>query len=438
MTEPRQYSAMDWKTAGIAFGMALAIYFFTLAPAITLEYSGQLVVAANHLGVARPPGYPVWTLLAKGFITLFPLATYQGHPNPAWAVNLMSAVFGALACGLLALLASRESRQLASASRPMPAAIGVFSGIAAALLFALSPAMWSQAVIAETHTLTAFHFLLLLALSLRWMTTRDERGAYLPAFLFGFGLSISPMLVLHAPVLLLAAAFVSRQALARVAIAMTLFLGFIAAEYRIGSASPAAAAAVLGATLAAVLLLAMFRPSRPAAGLLLLLLAGLIPYVYLPLASARNPPMNMGQAHTWTGFWHVLNRGQYESLGRPLNPFAAPVEFARQLAWYARLAAAQFSAPLAALALVPAGAIPWLPRSGRKTLALALAAFAAFALGVLIGAKPMPDVQNTFAARVLFIPSFALLALLAGLGLALLIRGGARLAATYGTSTAMR
>ena len=436
MTEPRQYSAMDWKTAGIAFGMALAVYFFTLAPTITLEYSGQLVVAANRLGVARPPGYPVWTLLAKGFIELFPFASYQGHPNPAWAVNLMSAVFGALACGLLALLVSRESRHLASASRPMPASIGVFSGIAVALLFALSPAMWSQAVIAETHALTAFYFLLLLALSLRWMATRDERGAYLPAFLFGFSLSISPMLLLHAPVLLLAAAFVSRQALARMAIAMTLFLGFIAAEYRIGSPSPTAAA-VLGATLAAVLLLAMFRPSRPAAWLLLLLLAGLIPYVYLPLASARNPPMNMGQAHTWTGFWHVLNRGQYESL-RPLNPFAAPVEFARQLAWYARLAAAQFTAPLAAFAFVPAAALPWLPRPGRRTLALVLAAFAAFALVVLIGATPLPDLQNTFAARVLFIPSFALLALLAGLGLALLIRGGARLAAIYGTSTAMR
>lgn len=421
MTEPRHFSTPDWKAAGIACGLALAVYFFTLAPTITLEYSGQLVVAAHHLGVARPPGYPVWTLLAKGFIELFPFASYQGHPNPAWAVNWMSAVFGALACGLLALLVSRESRHLAPDSRSMPAANGVFAGIAAALLFALSPTMWSQATIAETHTLTAFYFLLLLALSLRWTASRNERGAYLLAFLFGFGLSISPMLVLYAPVLLLAAAFVSRPAPARLAGALALFLGFIAAEYRIGSASPTAAAAVLGATLAAVLALAMFRPSRPVAWLALLLLAGLIPYVYLPLASARHPPMNMGQAHTWAGFWHVLNRGQYESL-RPLNPLADPLAFGRLGIWYVRLAAAQFTAPLAALALVPAGALPWLPRSGRKTLALVLAAFAAFAGAVLIGARPSPDVQNTFAARVLFIPSFALLALLAGLGLALLIR----------------
>ena len=141
MTGFRYAAAPDWKAAEIAFGLALAVYFFTLAPTITLEYSGQLVVAAHHLGVARPPGYPVWTLLAKGFIELLPLASYQGHPNPARAVNWMSAVFGALACGLLALLVSRESRHLAPDSRPMPAAIGMVAGIAAALLFALSPTM---------------------------------------------------------------------------------------------------------------------------------------------------------------------------------------------------------------------------------------------------------------------------------------------------------
>ena len=49
MTEPRHFSTTDWKAAGIAFGMALAVYFFTLAPTITLEYSGQLVVS---LGLA--------------------------------------------------------------------------------------------------------------------------------------------------------------------------------------------------------------------------------------------------------------------------------------------------------------------------------------------------------------------------------------------------
>lgn len=82
-TRPRYFAASDWMAVGIAFFLALLVYVLTLAPTVTLEYSGALVVAADHLGVARPPGYPIWTLVAKGFICLFPFATYHGHPNPA-------------------------------------------------------------------------------------------------------------------------------------------------------------------------------------------------------------------------------------------------------------------------------------------------------------------------------------------------------------------
>lgn len=426
MTLERQDTTVAWIAAGIAFGVTLLVYVCTLSPTVTLEASGQLVVAANHLGVARPPGYPVWTLLARGFIALFPFATYQGHPNPAWAVNFMSAVFGALACGLLAGLVSRGSQQLFPEPRSAPARICAGAGIAAALLFAFSPVLWSQAVIAETHTLTNFFLLLLLALALRWISTGDNRSAYLLAFLFGLGLSISQLLILFAPVLLLAAAFVSRKALARLTPAVALFLGFLFAEFLWGKTKPVYGAAALGTLLAIALLLAVFRRTRPTAFLLILLLAGLLPYAYLPLAAAHHPPMNMGQACTWQGFWHVLGRGQYEALVLS-NPFAAPLKFAHQLAWHFRLAASQFTAPLAILALVPIFSLPWLNRPARRSLALVLVAFFCFAIVLVIGVNPQLDIQNTFIARVVFIPSFALLALLIGIGLAILMDGmGAR------------
>ena len=130
MTESRYFASIDWKAAAIAGGLAFIVYLATLAPTVTLEYSGALVVAADHLGVARPPGYPIWTLLAKGFICLCPFAEYHGHPNPAWAVNLMSAVFAALACGLLAGLTCRVAREI------VPERFGgAIAGIAAGLLF---------------------------------------------------------------------------------------------------------------------------------------------------------------------------------------------------------------------------------------------------------------------------------------------------------------
>jgi len=269
MSGSRIFTASDWKTAGISFFAVLTLYVYTLAPTVTLEYSGALVVAANHLGVAKPPGYPIWTLLAKGFICLFPFAKYQGHPNPAWAVNLMSAFFGALACGVLALLVSHESKHLFPGNwnaQQNSGRIGAVTGVVAALLFALSPAMWSQAVIAETHTLTNFYMLALLALSLRWSVNGGMGMACILAFGFGLGLTVSPLLILFAPVLLLAAAFVSIRMLARMAVAVTLFLGFILAEYVWGRAQPSMGAFILYAILETTILLAHCLPCSVAHG----------------------------------------------------------------------------------------------------------------------------------------------------------------------------
>ncbi|MCL5269577.1 MAG: DUF2723 domain-containing protein, partial [bacterium] len=47
-----------------AFGIALGLYVRTMAPTVTLEDSGEFIAAAYCLGVAHPPGYPLWCLLA--------------------------------------------------------------------------------------------------------------------------------------------------------------------------------------------------------------------------------------------------------------------------------------------------------------------------------------------------------------------------------------
>ena len=414
MTGTRIFGSYEWKSAGIAAFLAFVVFRATLAPTVTLEHSGALVVAADHLGVGRVPGYPVWTLLAKGFIELVPAAPFHGHPNPAWAVNWMSAFFGALACGLLAALACRLARAAAASG-----ALSAVSGIAAGLLFACSPVLWSQAVVAETHTLTNFYFLALLALALRWIETADRKSPYLLAFLAGLGLAVSPLLILFLPVLLLAAALTSFKDFARQSAAALLFCGFLLVEFKWGRLRPATGAAGLGLALGLAGLLAVFRPTRAVAGLFLLLLAGLIPYVYLPIASDHNPPMNMGYARTWEGFWHVVSRGQYEAMV-PLDPFAHPGIFFRDLAWYIRLVTSQFAAPLAALALVPVAALRRLDRRAQAALLLVLGAWFCFAVVVLVGANPQVDVQNTWVARPLFLPSFALVALLIGAGWAIL------------------
>ena len=83
--------------AGIVFFAALFLYAWTLAPTVTLVDSGELIVAARSLGIAHPPGFPLWVMLAH-LASLVPLGSV------ALRINFSSAIFGALAAAMLTLV----------------------------------------------------------------------------------------------------------------------------------------------------------------------------------------------------------------------------------------------------------------------------------------------------------------------------------------------
>jgi tetratricopeptide (TPR) repeat protein len=111
-TRRRLFTRGDWLVFWVCFLVSLGVYTHTLAPSVTLEDSGELVVAADYLGVPHPPGYPIWSMLAWFFQWVLGFITFRGQPNPAWGVSFMSAFFGALACGLIGLLVSRSGQHL--------------------------------------------------------------------------------------------------------------------------------------------------------------------------------------------------------------------------------------------------------------------------------------------------------------------------------------
>ena len=55
----RFFQRADWLSFGVAFGLALAVYAFTLAPEVTLEYSGIYSASAMYPGDSIPPGHPI-------------------------------------------------------------------------------------------------------------------------------------------------------------------------------------------------------------------------------------------------------------------------------------------------------------------------------------------------------------------------------------------
>ncbi|KAK7804815.1 hypothetical protein U0070_001199 [Myodes glareolus] len=77
------------------FAAVAAVFTVTLPRSLPGGDSGELITAAHELGVAHPPGYPLFTLVASLAITLFPFGSV------AYRVNLLCGLFGAVAASLL-------------------------------------------------------------------------------------------------------------------------------------------------------------------------------------------------------------------------------------------------------------------------------------------------------------------------------------------------
>jgi uncharacterized membrane protein len=110
---------------------SLALYVRTLAPGLLYGDSGEFQTLAYSLGMSHPTGYPVYILLARLF-TLLPLG------DPAWRVNLFSAVLGALTIACVYLI-----MRMLSGWR--------LAAVAAALTLAITPLFWYFSIITELY-----------------------------------------------------------------------------------------------------------------------------------------------------------------------------------------------------------------------------------------------------------------------------------------------
>ena len=203
------FRRVDWASFWTGTLMAFLVYFFTLGPSVGLEDSGELATAANALGVPHPPGYPIWTMICWGFCRLFDWVTFRGQPTPAYAVSLASAVAGALAAGITAMLITRSGSDMLSDLRGengrdeerSSAFDTLFSwagGVGGALAFAFSPVMWSQSTIVEVYSLGALFLMWVFLLTYQWMKAPRDKTLWLLAFVFGLGLTNYQVLLLAA------------------------------------------------------------------------------------------------------------------------------------------------------------------------------------------------------------------------------------------------
>lgn len=262
--------AAGHRALSIALGLgtaltALALYVGTLAPTV-LYYDPRGIydsvtfqVYAYILDIPHPTGYPTYTMLAHLF-------TYLPFGNVAYRVNLASAVFGAAGVAFVfAACLMLTGRRWASAG--------------ATLLFAVSEAFWSQAVIAEVYTLNVLLVMLVLVTLLAWQRRRTNRLLLLAAFLMGFAMTNHMTSGLLLPAGMLFVALVDRSRLFD------------------------------------------WRLVLKGIGLFLV---GLTPYLYLPIRASMNPPVNEMNPSTLGNFLILVSGQKFENRMFAFSPLELP------------------------------------------------------------------------------------------------------------------
>jgi hypothetical protein len=287
------------------------VYLLTMAPGMTFIDAGELAAVTHTLGIAHPTGYPTFTMLGWLWSKL-PLG------DGIYRMNLFSAVLCAIASGvyvhLIWLLLGLSRARKVQASRKakarngqgarrlpeLPDDIRLLLSVFGALTIALSETFWSTSLSIEVYSL---HILLMAFVLWSFAAAvldqkqqepaRSRRLWLLFAFLFGLAFTNHMTSILFIPAF--AAVFFRR-------------FGVKADAWkRVGLAVPA-------------------------------FIAGLLPYLYLPLRAAASPAMNWGNPATLERiFWHVSGK-QYrvwlfasgESARRQLQYFVSsfPMEFA--------------------------------------------------------------------------------------------------------------
>lgn len=371
----------SWLLGGalcIAYLINFIFYLLTLAPTVTFEDSGELITAAFNLGIPHPPGYPLFTLLGR-FFTLLPFGTI------AYRVNLMSAFFtaaaGVFVCWTTILLIENTFMQSGFIKKMPYRIIEILTlsmGVCTAVLFGTARTTWEQAVITEVYGLNSFFMAIFLFLAIWFMRMSDLSGKkkvlLLMSYISGLALTNHTTSLMFVPL---------------VGIFILIFGKKLLLNRKV-----------------------LFKS-------IIFYILGLTPYIYLPIASAKNPVLDWGNPENLTNFINVITRQQYnDGTKQTLEGFIAQFGF-----FCSDLLIKQWM-PL--VLLFAAAGLFFLFQKNRSVFYFVLCVLF-FAMPVTIWmtnidiASPTEGIENKAVVTVFYIPAYLVTAILIGIGLFRLI-----------------
>jgi hypothetical protein len=189
----------NWRLArsnlipGLVFGVVFALYAATAAPGVLFGDPSEYQFIPAIGGIAHPPGYAFYTLLAKLWQTLVPLGTI------AFRTNLLAAAVGAWAVTAVYLVVRDLGERVKEGSRPLIPHVPTYSATFAALSLSAAPDLWQHAIHANAHIVSAALAVTHLWLLIRWQ--RAGRDRWLAAFFLtlGFAAAHHPITLMGIP-----------------------------------------------------------------------------------------------------------------------------------------------------------------------------------------------------------------------------------------------
>ncbi len=233
------------------------VYLLTLFPTVAAyRDAGELACVGYLLGVAHPPGYPLYTLCTYIFGRIIPFGNF------AYRINIFSSIVSAISSTLLFWLFNYFVKNFYGKRNFVILAIGYLLS----LVFSFGYLQWYLSLVSEMYTFNVLFATLLLIFCSRYFFL-SKKSIYILFFIFGWGITNRIDLIFFAPILIF------------------VFLNYIKQ----------------GKNLKNILSLAF------------LFLLGVSCYLYMPLRSTKNPYIDWNDPQTFNRLYSSLVRKTHGS-----------------------------------------------------------------------------------------------------------------------------
>jgi hypothetical protein len=231
----------------LLFFITFPVYAYNLSPGIYGGDSGDFASAIITKGVPHPSGYPLYTMLGILFMKI-PIAA-----TPAWKIGLLSSFCASLSVVVMFMITREQTKNK-------------ILSIITSLILAFAYPFWLYALVVEVFSLHILFILLILYFTIKHIKSGKNKYLYLLALTVGLSLTNNQSIILIFPVIAVTLIYYKKSII-------------------------------------------FYIKKLPV--LLLIFVAGLLPYLYIPISAISNKYYSWGYAVNLKNFLSIVLRKEY-------------------------------------------------------------------------------------------------------------------------------